>query len=56
MNCDYCFGKVKVVDEWKGSWTVQCCSCGVKYDVHTNPEECESKVDYKKMMTVRWVY
>lgn len=54
MKCEYCHGRVKVVDEWKGWQTVQCLQCGVRYDARR--EKPIEKYDFKKMMSQRWSY
>lgn len=45
LNCEYCFGTVKVVDSFQSVQTVECLSCGVRYNVRVNPKISSEGVD-----------
>ena len=60
MDCDYCYGQVKIVDNWTDDrgqerWTVECKSCGVRYDAYDDPKKLD-KVNFNALMTQRWGY
>jgi len=55
MTCESCFGQVKTIDQFGQIWTVECCSCGKRYNVHEDPNKRE-KMDYEKIMKQRWAW
>ena len=38
LKCEYCIGTVKVIDSFQSVQTVECLSCGVRYDVRVTPK------------------
>lgn len=45
LKCAYCFGTVKVIDSFQSVQTVECLSCGVRYDVRVTSKMYSEGVD-----------
>jgi transcription elongation factor Elf1 len=56
LNCEYCFGTVKVVDSFHSVQTVECLRCGVRYDVRINPKMSSEGVGKVFIKTENEIY